>query len=125
MPTDFVAHLFQQSLGVQIWVLWMGVINLASVVFRSRTEARWVLGAFVGALVFMNALFAVNGFNRLLGLAHVVFWTPLVVYLGRRVGMIEAVTSYGRWLRVLLATNAASLIIDYVDVARYVLGDPF
>lgn len=123
MPTDFVAHLLRQPLWVQVWVAWMGAVNLASVVFLSRTEARWALGAFVGALFFMQTLFALNGFNRLLGLAHVIFWTPLVVCLAPRVHKIESSTRYGVWIRALLATNATSLVIDYIDVVRYLLGD--
>jgi hypothetical protein len=31
--------------------------------------------------------------------------------------------AFGVWVRVLLATNAASLVVDYADVVRYLLGD--
>lgn len=123
MPADFVAHLLQQPLWVQIWVAWMGAVNLASLAFWSRPEARKVFAAFLGAFVLMNLLFAANGFNRLLGLAHVVLWTPLVIYLVRRSRTLEAETWYGMWVRALTVTNALSLVFDYVDVIRYVLGD--
>jgi hypothetical protein len=123
MPTDFTQHLMQQPLWVQVWVAWMALVNLASACFLRRTEARIVLGAFAGSFVFMNALFALNGFNRLLGLSHAIFWTPLLVYLLRRRSHIESQTPFGRWVRVLIATNALSLVIDYTDVLRYLLGD--
>jgi hypothetical protein len=84
MPTDFTHHLLQQPVWVQVWVAWMGLVNMASLVFLRRPEARVILGAFAGNFIFMNPLFTMNGFNRLLGLSHVVFWTPLVIYLARR-----------------------------------------
>ena len=64
MPTDFMGHLLQQAMWVQLWVAWMVVVNMVSVVFLRRTEARAILGVFAGNFVFMNALFMLNGFNR-------------------------------------------------------------
>lgn len=124
MPTDFVQHLMQQPVWVQVWVAWMGLVNFASVAFLKGTkEARIVLGVFLANMVSMNALFALNGFNRLLGLSHVIWWTPLVIYLTRRLPCIDRATRFGLWLRAVLATDAASLVIDYSDVVRYLLGD--
>lgn len=69
------------------------------------------------------ALFELNGFNRLLGLSHVIWWTPLVLYLLRRLSGTEFSSPFGRWVRVLIATNGLSLVVDYIDVMRYILGD--
>ncbi len=123
MPSDFTHHLLQQPMWVQVWVAWMGLVNTASLVFLRRTEARVILGVFAGNFVFMNALFMLNGFNRLLGLSHVIFWTPLVVYLVRRLWKLEQASAFGVWVRVLALTNGLSLVIDYVDVVRYLMGD--
>lgn len=123
MPMDFVAHLLGQPLWVQLWVAWMGIINMAAIAFWPRREALTVLIVFAANVAFMNLLFAIGGFNRLLGLSHVLWWTPLVVYLVRRLPAISASTGFGRWVRVLIATNALSLVIDYTDVVRYLLGD--
>lgn len=113
----------QEPLWLQAWILWMVLVNTASVVFVRRDEARWVLTCWLGNVLTMSALFAQVGYVRLLGLAHVVWWTPLVVYLWRRRGSFPGATPFGVWVRLLLATNAASLVIDYADVARYLLGD--
>ena len=123
MPTDFMSQIMQQPLWLQLWVTWMGLVNLASLAFLRRREARVVLGAFAGAFILMQILFAANGYDRLLGLGHVVFWTPLLIYLVPRLPKIESSTTYGRWLRIVVLTNGLSLVIDYLDVFRYVAGD--
>ena len=49
------------------WVMTMMVLNTAAVFFLSRTEARWILGAWIGNVIFMSALFEMVGYVRLLG----------------------------------------------------------
>ena len=105
------------------WAGWMAVINMTSLFFLRETEARWVLVAFLGSFVMMSVLFYVNGYNRFLGLAHIVFWTPLLFFLYRRLSRIVGPRLYENWIRILLATNGISLVVDYVDVLRYLLGD--
>ncbi len=120
---SFAAHLLAQPLWVVVWVSWLGTMNAASIFFLRHREARWVLAAFASAAIFVHVLFAVNGFNRLLGLAHLVFWTPLLVYLWNALGRIAATSGYGVWLRLLFASNAISLLFDFTDVVRYLLGE--
>ncbi len=108
---------------VQVWVGWLMAVNLAALFFLRDRRARWALFAFACAATAMMALAEINGFNRLLGLAHIVFWTPLLIYLYRIRAGIDFRAPLGRWLIVLAASNAASLAIDFVDVARYALGD--
>lgn len=121
-------ELFDGLLGLpvwlQIWVGWLIVVNSAAVLFLSRRPARWVLAAWLVNIGLMTALAQANGFNKLLGLSHVVVWTPLLIYLyrrRRREVLSSGSSSYERWIRVLFATNLLSLIIDYVDVARYLV----
>ena len=116
-------HILRYPLWLQAWIAWMGLVNFTAVLFLRRVEARWALAAFAGAGIFMSILVELNGFNRLLGLGHVVFWTPLVVYLARRRWHLERDGTFSRWVTVLLATNTLSLVVDYVDVIRYLLGD--
>jgi hypothetical protein len=59
----------------------------------------------------------------LLGLPHVVWWTPLVVYLYRRRSLLKRPPSFAGWIKTLVVTNTVSLVVDYIDVLRYVLGD--
>jgi hypothetical protein len=114
----------QQPVWLQAWVYWMVLVNLGSVVFvRQRVEARWVLGLFLVNGIFMSWLNDVQGFTRLLGLSHVIFWTPLLIYLIRRIPRIETRSPFGVYVRIVLATNGVSLVVDYVDVIRYLLGE--
>jgi hypothetical protein len=77
-------YILSEPLYLQIWIFWLIVINTACIFFPRQVEARWVLAAWMASIVLMTALFELNGYNRLLGLAHVISWTPLLVYLHRR-----------------------------------------
>ncbi len=75
----------------------------------------------------MTTLYTLNGYNRLLGLFHVVCWTPLLIYLWKNRPRENrdasgAAALYPRWLRTLFITDLASLAVDYIDVLRYLLG---
>ena len=87
-------------------------------------EARWALAAFLASFVFMiDSVSSQLATTDCLGLAHVVFWTPLVLYLYARLTNLVGPRLFERWIRILLATNGVSLVVDYVDVLRYVMGD--
>ncbi|MDP2150288.1 MAG: hypothetical protein Q8K13_11665 [Parvibaculum sp.] len=120
---DMMTLIAQEPWWLSSWVYWLIAINSLSLFFAfTRNEAHWVLTAWLGNLVMMPMLFEAVGYVRLLGLTHIVFWTPLVVYLWRQRSEFGSSWS-GRYLWVVLATNSASLIIDYIDVVRYLLGD--
>lgn len=116
-------YLLREPLWLQLWLLWLAVVNTACVLFLRDPDARWVGVAWIGNLITITALFEWNGYNRLLGLSHVVWWTPLLVHLWRRGVPLRRARRVDRWLAALFATNAISLVIDYVDVVRYLLGD--
>lgn len=116
-------HILRYPLWLQAWIAWMGLVNSAAVVFLRHVQARWALAAFVGAALLMQTLYTLNGFNRLLGLGHVVFWTPLVVYLARQRPRLEPGSAVRVWVTILLVTNVTSLVVDYIDVIRYLLGE--
>ena len=108
------------------WRLWMvllvGLNLVVPLFFFDRLEAQLVLVAMAVSMILMTGLTAVAGFSRLLGLGHIA-WVPLVVFLGTRLSEVPASDSYGMWLRVLLLANSLSLVIDLVDIIRYVAGD--
>jgi len=47
----------------------------------------------------------------------------LLAFLFARLGNIPAGELYGTWLRALILLNTGSLMIDVVDVVRYLTGD--
>ena len=89
--------------------------------FLGRLEAKLVLGAFVASIVFFSILTARFGFTRLLGLGHLA-WIPLLMYLSTRLDAVPGVELFGIWMRALIVLNGVSLVIDTVDVVRYVVG---
>lgn len=122
MQDNMLIKVMAEPLWLQAWVFWMMLLNTAALFFLKHREARVVLACWVGNVITMSLLYEWAGYVRLLGLSHVIWWTPLVLYLlARRAGFpAGAVRS---WLWVLLLTNSASLVIDYIDVARYFMGD--
>lgn len=109
------------------WILaWIGcmmVVNTASIAFFKNPEAKFILGVWIPNGIFMTVLAEVTGFTRLLGLSHVIWWTPLVIYLFLKRKDFDLSTVYGKWLVSVLVINSASLVIDYLDVVRWLLGE--
>jgi len=108
------------------WRLWLALLITANLIvpvfFIGHLEAQVVIGALLGSMVLMTILTGLTGFTRLLGLGHI-FWIPLLYFLWTRLDQIPADSAFGVWIRVLMTLNAMSLVIDAVDVARYIAGD--
>ena len=117
-----IDHVLQEPFWLRVWIFWLLFVNAAGLFFLRRTEARWVLLACVASVVTMDRLFDAFGYTRILGLAHVIWWTPLVVYLFRRRASFGE-GAFGGWARWLVLTNAVSLAVDYVNLARWALGE--
>ena len=117
-----IENILQEPLWFLFWCAWLGLVNMAAVWFLRHKPARWVLAAFVSSLVFMWTLAEINGYNPLLGISHVIFWTPLLVYLYRRRASLDRATWVGRWLLALFVSDGVSLVFDYVEVVRYFAG---
>lgn len=120
---SLMARIMAEPWWLQAWIYWMMLVNTASLAFLRHREARWVLGVWVGNVITMMALYEAVGYVRLLGLSHVLWWTPLLVYLVAVRQRFAMGGAFGWWGRALLATIAVSLVIDYVDVIRYQMGD--
>ncbi len=100
----------------------MVMVNMiAPLIFIGRREARIVIAVFLAQGAFMLLLFWIQGFTRLLGLAHL-GWIGLIYYLWMVVDWKSGErSSWGLWLRALVAMDAISLSIDIVDVIRFSL----
>ncbi len=108
---------------VRLWLMLLIFFNLLVPLFYiHRVEAQVVLGALLASAILMTVLTGLSGFTRLLGLGHI-FWLPLLYFLWNRLGQIPADDLFGVWIRILIAVNAISLVIDGIDVFRYIAGD--
>ncbi len=110
---------------VWAWVNFMGIVFLLAIPFSFvRVEARWALAVMALTFPAMMGFYSLVGFVRLLGVVHVVFWTPFAVYLWRRRARWRIrETLAGKWILLLFATILISLAFDYTDVVRYLLGE--
>ncbi len=121
----FAADLAAAPPWVGVWVNFMGIVLAFSIPFSlKRVEARWALLVMVLSAPAMIALHAAIGYSRLLGIVHVVLWTPFVVWLWRRRDRWRVKeTLSGKWIALVFATMIVSLAFDYADVARWLLGE--
>ena len=114
------------SPAVKIWMNWMLVIFLASIIFiYKHKSARFILGALVLTLPLALLIFEMTKSPVLIGVAHIIVWLPLAVYLIKteimgKTGKLKSV--YGVYLSLLLATIFISLFFDIRDSALILLG---
>ena len=108
------------------WQLWLMVLVAANMVgplfFLHHLEAQVVLGTILASMTLMTWLTGRFGFTRIIGLGHIL-WVPMLAFLFARLGDIPAGDAFGIWIRALIVLNSVSLVIDAVDVIRYIAGD--
>jgi hypothetical protein len=125
-------------LGMKTWVkVWLFVLNgvfLTAFAFSRDPIAFWTLAAYVASGPLLLAMMrAQGGLTRLLGVAHLVPWLPLVAYLGARLGTAAAgprivpAADPGlfAYVVVLLASVGVCLAFDVWDVVRWMRGERF
>jgi hypothetical protein len=118
---DFFKILFGDTspLWVQVWVGWMILLNTSSVIFLKRRMGKiiFIVWNLNGAT--MMALFMLNGYNRMLGLSHIIWWTPLLVYMYKMKEVDMQPKAYKIWYKALFITILLSLVLDYTDLVKY------
>jgi|TARA_R110002049_G_scaffold10127_2_gene50287 hypothetical protein len=123
---------FEDAIALQpTWVAWwlnwlfIGafVLPFALLIWRQSRVVGLVtlLSSFLAAAA-VYGLFGQLGYVKLLGLPHVLIWTPLVAYLYRKQGKDYMPVWPRRIIWVVMVTITISLAFDYVDVIRYALG---
>ena len=105
-------------------ISWGPVTLLSMVVFLFRRNLIPVALLSIFVLPSMLLLYHYFGYSRILGLSHIVFWTPAVVYLLKiRPTWRVRETWLGKWIVVTLAVMLISLAFDYVDLVRWLMGE--
>ena len=108
------------------WPVWLGLlvaVNVAGpIYFFEALEAKVVLASFLASAALMAAIFASKGFVRLLGIGHI-FWIPMVPWLWTRLDQVEPGNLIGYWITAVIILDSISLIIDGIDVLRYLKGE--
>jgi hypothetical protein len=116
-----VEVLAAQSAPMKAWLAWMFATNLSSVFFLRHVPARWVLAATAANVLSMQLLLRFYGTGPHLSLPHVVFWTPLLLYLFSRRNALLGWSPLGVWCVVLFLTDVVSLVLDYAAVVKLLL----
>ena len=110
------------------WLYWMSFAITVTPLVLIFSKATWLdavivfltnLAMFVG----MSWLYDQMGYVRLMGIVHVILWTPLFIYLFLRAknGEMPLLCRLIMWM--FAATLAVSLVFDYTDAVRYLLGE--
>ena len=116
-------RILEQPIGWRIWILWLMTVNTAAFLFLNKLEARIIALVWIANACTMMTMYWMFGYVRLLGLSHIIWWTPLFFWLVPIMIREHKPGVYGKWLLLLAISDIASLLIDYVDVIRYFLGD--
>lgn len=107
------------SPAVKIWMNWMLVIFLTSIVFVWRHKTAWViLGTLLLSLPLAIYIFDLTHSVPLIGLAHIILWLPLAIFLiitEFKNKTTQLKTPYGIYILLLLVTIAISLFFDIRD----------
>jgi hypothetical protein len=106
----------RQPVWIPIWVFYLMVINSVSVAFWHEPLARLIFITFVASAMLMMGLYSRFGFEKILGLGHIV-WVPLLGYVLWQLSAVEA--AFRSYLVVLSVSIAMSLAFDVVDVWKY------
>ena len=121
---DLMDHINSSPLHWKLWMNVLMIFNFGAIIFVLKdVRARWVVMAMIGNGLFMSLLYSQCGYTRILGLSHIVFWTPLLVYLWKKRNAFLDHVWATRWMWGVMIVNGLSLLIDYTDVIRYLLGD--
>lgn len=110
---------------VIVWVNFMVAILAVAIPFSfSYREARWILLGSVLGMIGTIVAYSLFGFTRLLGLGHIIFWTPTLIYIITVRGWkTYHKTLFSRWLVVAAIVIGISLAFDVIDLLRWILGD--
>jgi hypothetical protein len=117
-------HMMASPTWLLIWLGIMGLTVLLAIPFAIKDwRARWAIIAMIGNVIVMSALFEKFGFTRILGLAHIIFWTPLLAYLWKNRKTYPERIWTNRWVRLAMIVILTSLLFDYTDVIRWLFGE--
>lgn len=119
---------------VKIWLFLLDAVFLAALGFSHDPAATWILVSYVASgplLLWMMVL--QRGLTRLLGLAHLIPWVPLLLYLVLRVSSevagpfvsVQTKPAFATYLYVLLTCLIFCLSLDTWDVIRYIRGERY
>lgn len=120
---EFHKALLAMRMPWPIWLAVMVAVNMiGAIVFFDTIEGKLVVASVVLGFFIQVAIYGKLGFVRLLGIGHVA-WLALVPWLATRLAEVGLTSTFGYWLAAVVVVDGVSLVIDTVDVARYLRGE--
>ena len=118
-PFRFFVELIQQPVWIPVWLLFLMIVNVASVGFWNEPFAKVIFVTFMLSAMLMMGLYSRFGFEKILGTGHIL-WIPLLVYVLMEIP--TARDTFKSYLIILSISIAISLVFDIVDVWKYFAG---
>lgn len=104
------------------WAIVVIIVNALALCFIESVYAQVALVAVGVGILIMSLIYARLGFVRLLGIGHVL-WIPMLPWLCTQLPRVDHGTWLYVWLLCLLMINSMCLIVDAIDVTRFVAGE--
>jgi len=115
-PFRFFIELMQQPVWIPFWLFILVVVNVASVGFWNEPLAKVIFVIFMLSAMLMMGLYSRFGFEKILGMGHIL-WIPLLVYVLMEIPNTR--DTFKSYLIILSISIAISLAFDNVDVWKY------
>jgi len=114
---------------VKLWMNWMTIVFVASILFVwKHVQARWVFAALIATGIGAFIVWSTTQNVHLLGIVHLVVWLPLAIYLWKSTLSAPARRDtlkfriFFSWICLLFATIVISLLFDVRDIYLVLTG---
>lgn len=114
--------LFRFHPFARVWVILLMLVNLLSILFLATTHGKIAFASMCLGVVVMIAICGKLKFVRLLGIGHI-FGIPMLAWFLIDFPQDGPRTGFTTWLTSLIVCNSISLILDTMDVVRFLRGD--
>lgn len=108
---------------IKAWLAFMALTMFSGVFFVwKHVEARWVVAGITAALLiskFVIPALSIVSLSGLVGLVHVIFWSPALYVLLKNRPFSKGISAYAIWSGVVTAVLLFSLFFDIRDAAIY------
>ena len=123
----------QEAIALQpAWIgYWLKVLFVCAFILpfalliwkQSRIAGILTIIASFAAGFATSKLYDAVGYVKLLGLPHIIFWTPIAIYLVMQLRKPDMPKLPRTIMMAILAGIMISLAFDYTDLIRYLLGN--
>ncbi len=114
--------LFRFQPVARVWAVCLILVNLGSLFFLDTIYAQMNLAAIGLGIALMIFIYQRVGFARLLGIGHIL-WVPMIAYFLMNLPDAMSQPTLYVWVVALIVFNTVSLVIDSIDVLRFLRGE--